>query len=164
LRLTLLRSPVSPDPDADRGPEHFSFALYPHDGDWKSALTVRHGYDYNYKLRSMQVRAHAGALPAEHSFISVKGDNVVFTAVKKAEDTNALIVRFYEWAGKDGDVQITVPRGATSATFTNLMEKPEGAALPLSDSSRITVPVHPYSIDTAEFAYPHSEPATQAMQ
>jgi alpha-mannosidase len=164
LRLTLLRSPVSPDPEADRGPEHFSFALYPHAGDWKNALTVRQGYDYNYKLRAMQVRAHAGVLPAEHSFISIKGDNVVLTAVKKAEDANELVVRFYEWAGKDGEVELTVPKGATSATFTNLMEKPEGGPLPLADSSQMTVPVHPYSIETVEFAYPHSEPTTQAMQ
>ena len=163
LRLTLLRSPVSPDPNADRGHQRFSFALYPHAGDWKTALTVRHGWNYNYRLRAMQVRAHAGVLPPERSFISVKGDNVVLTAVKKAEDADALILRFYEWAGKDGEVQLTVPKGATSATFTNLMEKPEGAPLPLTDSDQVTVPVRPYSIETVEFAYPHRQPM-QSMQ
>src|ERR1022692_432440 len=34
LRLTLLRSPVWPDPEADRGHHHFAYALYPHAGDW----------------------------------------------------------------------------------------------------------------------------------
>ena len=57
-----------------------------------------------------------------------------------------------------------MPEGATSATLTNLMEKPEGAALPLADSERVTVPVHPYSIETVEFGYPHEQQATQAMQ
>jgi len=157
LRLTVLRSPTDPDPVADRGHQHFGYVLYPHAGDWKSAMTVRHGFDYNYKLHAAQVASHAGTMPLEHSFISVKGDNVVLTAVKKAEDTDALILRFYEWAGKSGDVQLTVPKGATAATFTNLMEKPEGAALNLVDSSQVTVPVTPYSIETVQFAYPHDQ-------
>ena len=58
LRLTLLRSPVEPDPNADRGHHHFTYSLYPHGGDWKTALTVRHGYEYNYRLRAMQVEPH----------------------------------------------------------------------------------------------------------
>ncbi|EQD59150.1 protein containing Glycosyl hydrolases 38, partial [mine drainage metagenome] len=107
-----MRSPVSPDPNADRGHHHFSYALYPHAGDWKTALTVRRGYDYNYKLQAMQVEAHSGTLPLERSFITVKGNNVVLTAVKKAEDADGLILRFYEWAGQDGKVQIEAPKGA----------------------------------------------------
>ncbi len=155
LRLTLLRSPVSPDPNADRGHNHFSYALYPHAGDWKTALTVRHGYDYNYKLQAIQVEAHSGTLPPEHSFITVKGKNVVLTAVKKAEDANGLILRFYEWAGQSGNVLIQVPKGAVSATLTNLMEKPEGAALEMTNSNQVTVPVHPYAIVTIRIDYPH---------
>ena len=61
LRLSLLRSPTWPDPEADRGHHHFTYALYPHGGDWKQALTVRHGYEYNYKLAAMQVEAHTGS-------------------------------------------------------------------------------------------------------
>jgi alpha-mannosidase len=157
LRLTLLRSPTDPDPVADRGHQHFSYALYPHAGDWKSAMTVRHGFEYNYKLHAAQVASHAGTMPLSHSFISVKNDDVVLTAVKKAEDTDALILRFYEWAGKSGDVQLTVPKGATAATFTNLMEKPEGAALNVVDSDHVTVPVTPFSIETVQFTYPHDQ-------
>src|SRR6202453_2691292 len=72
LRLSLLRSPTWPDPDADREHHHFTYALYPHGGDWKQALTVRHGYDYNYPLRALQVEAHTGALPAEYAYVTVK--------------------------------------------------------------------------------------------
>ena len=157
LRLTFLRSPVSPDPDADRGHQHFSFALYPHAGDWKSALTVRHGYDYNYKLWAMQVEPHTGSLPLEHSFIALDDSNVVLSAVKKAEDANGLILHFYDWAGKDSDVRLHVPPGATSATLTNLMEKPEGAPLPISASGEITIPIHPYDIMSVRVNYPHGQ-------
>ena len=156
LRLTLLRSPTDPDPNADRGEQHFSYALYPHAGDWRTAMTVRHGYAFNYKLHASQVDSHTGTMPLEHSFFSVSGDDsVILTAIKKAEDTNGLILRFYEWAGKDGKVSLTFPKGATSATATNLMEKPEGSPLQLVDSDQVTVPVGHYSINTVEVAYPH---------
>ncbi|HEY0795905.1 MAG TPA: glycoside hydrolase family 38 C-terminal domain-containing protein, partial [Acidisarcina sp.] len=91
LRLSLLRSPTWPDPDADRGHHHFSYALYPHAGSWKEALTERAGYEFNYKLAAMQVMAHEGEMPSEHSFVSVAQDNVAMTAVKKAEDNDGLI-------------------------------------------------------------------------
>ncbi|HEY9661205.1 MAG TPA: glycoside hydrolase family 38 C-terminal domain-containing protein, partial [Allocoleopsis sp.] len=46
LRLTLLRSSVWPDPGADRGKRHtFTYALYPHQGNWQAAQTVRRGYE-----------------------------------------------------------------------------------------------------------------------
>ena len=160
LRLTLLRSPLSPDPNADRGHQHFSFTLYPHAGDWKAAMTVRHGYEYNYGLKAMQVQPHSGTLPLEHSFVTVQGDNVILTATKKAEDADALIIRFYEWAGKDGEVKLTLPKGVTAATMTNLMEKPEGTPLQVVDSDQVTVPVHPYSIETVQLSY---SPATGAV-
>src|SRR5215472_11466778 len=140
LRLSLLRSPVSPDPEADRGHQHFSYALYPHAGTWKQALTVRHGYEYNYTLSALQVQPHTGGLPAAYAYVTAKPENVVLTALKKAEDENALILRFYEWAGKSSDIQIHVPKGATGATLTNLMEKPERIALQVSNDT-VTAPI-----------------------
>jgi alpha-mannosidase len=78
----------------------------------------------------------------------------VLTAVKKAEDSNALIIRFYEWAGRDGEVQIQIPRGATSARLVNLLEQPEGAPLSIKGGDIVVVPAHPYEIVTVEVDYP----------
>ncbi|HEX7000547.1 MAG TPA: alpha-mannosidase, partial [Trueperaceae bacterium] len=47
MRLTLLRSPVRPDPDADRGRHEFVYALLPHAGDWRAGDVVRHALDLN---------------------------------------------------------------------------------------------------------------------
>ncbi len=157
LRLTLLRSPTWPDPEADQGPHHFHYALYPHAGTWKDALTVRHGWDYNYPLKAMVATAHAGSLPAEHSFASVSPDDVVLTAVKKAEDAKGLIFRVYEWAGKNATCEFHVPAGATGATVTNLMETPEGSPLTVSDNV-VKVPIHPYEILTIRVDYPSGGP------
>jgi alpha-mannosidase len=153
LRLTLLRAPTWPDPDADQGHHHFEYALYPHAGTWKEALTVRHGWEYDYPLQAVVTTAHAGSLPPSHSFASVTPDNVVLTAVKKAEDANGLIFRVYEWAGKDATAEFHVPPGATSATVTNLMETPEGDPLPITGDV-VKVPIHPYEILTIRVDYP----------
>ena len=158
LRLSLLRSPIAPDPEADQGHHHFHYALYPHAGTWKDALTVRHGYEYNYPLTAVVTTAHAGSLPAEHSFASVGPENVVLTAVKKAEDqnglgVNGLIMRAYEWAGKESMAEFHVPAGASGATVTNMMELPEGGALTIAGDV-VKVPIHPYEILTIRVDYP----------
>jgi alpha-mannosidase len=162
LRLTLLRSPKWPDAEADMGHHHFHYALYPHAGTWKDALTVRHGYEYNYPLTAVVTTAHPGSLPSSHSFASVAPENVVLTAVKKAEDqnglgVNGLILRVYEWAGKETTAEFHVPPGATGATVTNLMETPEGAPLPMTGDV-VKAPIHPYEILTIRVDYPNAGP------
>ena len=156
LRITLLRSPTWPDPDADQGPQHFTYQLYPHTGSWKQAETVRRGYELNTPLTAQQVFPHTGTLPPTHSFASVENKNVTLTAIKKAEDSDALVFRMYEWAGTASEVKLHVPPGAQYAVESNLMEKPEGPHLPLS-SDTVTVPMKPYEILTVQVFYPHSE-------
>jgi alpha-mannosidase len=151
LRLSLLRSPEYPDPHADEGHHEFTYSLYPHRGGWKDALTIRRGYELNYKLIALPTATHEGKLPAEHSFVQTKSENVIVTAVKKAEDDNALIVRFFEWAGKQGDVSIELPTGAASASETDLMEKPLGN---LSVSNGVlNVPTKPFEIKTVKVQF-----------
>jgi alpha-mannosidase len=152
LRLSLLRSPTWPDPEADRGHHEFAYSLYPHAGDWKQALTVRRGYEFNYPLQAFQVEAHDGDLAPQHSFLGVRGEHVVLTALKKAEDGDALLLRFYEWAGKTSEVQITLPDGASSASITNLMEKPGGYTLPISNH-QVTLTAHPFEIVSMRVAF-----------
>jgi alpha-mannosidase len=83
----------------------------------------------------------------------VKPENVVLTALKKAEDADGLIFRMYEWAGENREVEIHLPSGATGATVTNLMEKPEGVPLTIADDT-VRVPIHPYEILTVCVEYP----------
>ena len=154
LRLSLLRSPEWPDPHADEGHHEFTYSLYPHAGSWREALTVRQGYELNYELLAVPTEKHQGALPGEHAFVEVKAENVVLTAFKKAEDDDALIVRFYEWAGKETEVKIQLPPGAESAQDADLMERPIGALA--VHAGEVTVNTKPYEIKTVKvrFALP----------
>ncbi len=153
LRLSLLRGPTWPDPNADQGHHEFTYSLYPHARTWREAMTVRQGYDLNYPLLAVTTTQHPGTLPAEDSFFATKEDNVVITAVKEAADGSGMIVRFYEWAGKKGDIHLTLPRKATAAWQTNLMEKPENTLSLASAGASVTVPTGAYEIKTVKIQF-----------
>jgi alpha-mannosidase len=154
LRLTLLRSPTWPDEKADIGHQHFVYSVYPHAGSWQKAQTVQRGYELNTPLTSSQTFSHTGSLPSTHSFISVAEPNVVLAAVKKAEDTNALIFRVYEATGQGTDVHLHIPAGATGVKEVNLMEAPiaDAAAVKMSGDT-VTLPIKPWEIRTLEVTY-----------
>jgi alpha-mannosidase len=151
LRLSLLRSPEWPDPHADEGHHEFTYSLYPHAGKWQDALTVRRGYELNYKLLAMPSQKHEGTFPSQHSFLQVEPDYVVLTAIKRSEDDNCLVLRFYEWAGREADVKLRLPVGAQAASETDLMEKPI-ADLAVRDDA-ITVHTKPYEIKTLKVRF-----------
>jgi alpha-mannosidase len=151
LRLSLLRSPEWPDPHADEGHHAFTYSLYPHGGTWRDAQTVRRGYELNYQVFSKQAEKHEGTFASEHSFLQVQPENVVLTAVKKAEDDDTLILRFYEWAGKETDVKLQLPTGAQTASETDLMERVTGT-LSIQDGA-ITIHTKPYEIKTVKVQF-----------
>ena len=156
IRLSLLRSPQMPAPDnriADQGLHEFTYSLYPHSGDWKSANTMRQGYELNYPLIVSVTQAHPGAWPARQSLARIDAGNVALTVMKKAEDSDAVIFRFYEFQGKSTDVRLALPRKAASAVEADLMEKP-GKPLTLATSGReVTVPTGPYEIKTVAVTF-----------
>ncbi len=151
LRLSLLRSPEWPDPHADEGHHEFAYSLYPHSGTWRDAQTVRRGYELNYKLLAVPSQKHEGILPSDHSFVQVESENVVLTAMKRSEDDDSLILRFYEWAGKEADVKLQLPRGAQSVSETDLMERPM-ADLAVHGNA-VTVHTKPYEIKTVKVQF-----------
>jgi alpha-mannosidase len=151
LRLSLLRSPEWPDPHADEGHHAFTYSLYPHGGTWRDARTVRRGYELNYRLFSMQTERHEGTLAPERSFLQVQPENVVMTAVKKAEDDGTLILRFYECAGKETEVRLQLPGGAHSASETDLLERVT-VSLPIQNGA-VTVHTKAYEIKTVKVQF-----------
>ncbi len=167
LRLSLLRAPLYPDPSSDRGRQQFSYSLYPHADSWKQADTVLRAYEFNYKLLAFQVESHQGSLPATHSLVQVNPHNLVLTAMKKSEDGDSLILRFYEWAGKATHAEIKVPTGASEAVQTNLLEHDikEADAQASIRGDQVELAVEPFSINTVRIGYPtHGDGFWQARR
>lgn len=152
LRLSLLRSSTYPDPTMDKGRQQFMYALYPHAGSWQQAMTPRRAYELNYGLSATQVQAHTGALHAAHSFLTVEGDNVLLTAVKKAEDSDSLILRLFEWQGTASPVRITLPGSPKSVEEVGMMETDVTAPQELVGSV-VSTTAKPYEIKTLRVEY-----------
>jgi len=73
-----------------------------------------------------------------------------------AFDWNVLMIaRFF--GDIDGEVSLTFPKGATSATAASLMEKSEGDPLQLVDSDSVTASVGRYSLNAVEVMLPHQQ-------
>lgn len=146
LRLSLLRSPAWPDPHADEGQHDFTYSLYPHGGNWQQAQTIRRGYELNYRFMAFDTENHEGTLPVEDSFLQVQPDNVIVTAMKKSEDGDSMIVRFYDWAGKTTNVNLTLPARIEKAEDADLMER--SSANLTSSGNSVSVSTGPFEIKT----------------
>lgn len=76
-----------------------------------------------------------------------------FKAIKKAEDDNSLIFRFYEFEGGDSQVRLVFPEMALSAVETNLMEKEERPVELAKSGREITMPIGHHEIKSLKVAF-----------
>ncbi len=144
LRLTLLRSPSWPDPEADRGIHQFTYALYPHSGSWQSGGTVRRGYELNLPLQVLlpaRVRANPTSLPPIGQFLDFQAENLILMALKPSEDVSKeWIVRCYECHGESAEVSLRSDLDVAIAHSVDLLERPISSCEPLSDGQPLRIP------------------------
>lgn len=150
MRISLLRSPTAPDPHADEGEHDFTYSLYPHAGDWRFAQTTRHAYQLNCPLIAELTEPHEGTLPRSYSFAKIDQENVIIDAIKKAEDSNAMIIRVYEAYGQRGDVTLKVGFDPTTVTEVDLMEENDESLE--FEGNKICFKISPYEIKTFKIA------------
>ncbi|NJM07695.1 alpha-mannosidase, partial [Candidatus Gracilibacteria bacterium] len=149
LGLSLLKSAVFPDQEADRGGHRFTYSLYPHAGDWRTAQVVRRAYELNAPLYIATVpETSAPALqhPHSYSFLTTPSAHVVVETVKVANDGDGLIVRLYEAHNQRGPVTLHFTRAVQSAEETDMLERPRGSVTVAGDS--ITFNVRPFEVKT----------------
>ncbi|MBD0346111.1 MAG: alpha-mannosidase, partial [Coleofasciculus sp. Co-bin14] len=151
LRLTLLRSPSWPDPEADRGIHHFTYALYPHTGSWQSAATVRQGYELNLPLQVLLYTPSeyptSTKLPAISRLLDLQAENLVLIAFKQSEDTpKQWILRCYECHGESAELSLESELGLSIAHPVDLLEQPIETSELIRDGRTFRVP--PWKIAT----------------
>ncbi len=120
-RISLLRSPTSPDPEADQGEHRFAYSLLPHAGGWDET-TVAAAYALNDPIivsAGPRERGEATAAP----LVVLDRPNIVVETIKQAEDGNGIIVRMYECQRRRGPVTLTTGFRLQRAWRTNLLEE-----------------------------------------
>lgn len=119
---TLQRSggagPGQPTPDAQcLGPNRVAYAIVPHASDWLTAEAYRTASGYLHPLYGTVTDHHAGSRPGTQGLIHLTaGHTFEFSACKKADHTDSLILRFWNVAGRPTATRLsaTVPLGAAS--------------------------------------------------
>lgn len=156
LRLTLLKAPLWPDPQADRGRHQFTYGLYPHAGDWRTGKTPNHAIAFNTPLQSVVINPSdpitsvgmENVVPSQQSFLDVGTDRVQVTAFKLAEDTrDRYILRCWDLYGEGSKLQVTTPWGTPTLESVNLLEDPL--------ASNTIEEVTPWQIVTGQFSWEH---------
>ncbi len=146
MRLSLLKSPIWPNPDADREHHEFVYSLYPHGGSWREGNTMQMSYRLNCAMFAMNESAHGGTLPEHMGYVKTDRSNVIIDTVKKAEDGQEIIVRLYESHNRRTSATLSFFGTIGCAAETDLNEK-EITVIETKDN-RLTFEIYPHEIKT----------------
>jgi alpha-mannosidase len=134
IRLTLIRTPGTRGGYRDQGTQdighhEFIFGIAGHSGDWREAGSDWQGQRLNDPLIAFQTSRHAGTLGREFSLLKVSNSRVRLLALKKAEQSDEIIVRLVELDGKpQAGVKVSFSAPIVSAREVNGQEQPVGSA------------------------------------
>ncbi|MBQ4550070.1 MAG: alpha-mannosidase [Oscillospiraceae bacterium] len=142
IGLTLLKSGVEPNPNADVELHEFTYSLLPHAETWQEAGTVQEAYKLNLPAYAVS----GGETGKQISFASVNRRNVILETVKAAEQGEGTVLRLYECENARTKVTVKLPEGTKEAYLTNLLEEVE-AELAVVDGT-VTFTIKPFEIVT----------------
>ena len=112
------------------GENRFSYAIYSHAGAWNGSGVQLEAEAFNQPMNAFRAVPHGGPLGGHYSFGGLNTDQVLVRAVKQAERSDEIIVRFNEGAGKaQSGVRFTLGEGIVSAREVYASEEAIGPAV-----------------------------------
>ena len=145
IGLSLLRCPTYPDPDCDKGEHRFTYSLYPHAGAVRNSEVYKQAYLLNNPFVAVIANGN-GKLPERYSFASADKQNVIIDTIKRAEDSEDIIVRLFESENKTTDVTVKFALNCKKVSLCDLMEN-ELKDIPVNNGT-ISIRVKPFEIIT----------------
>jgi len=127
LGLSLMRSPIYPDPLADEGEQRFVYSLMPHAGDWSAGRVREEAEDLNQPLLAVEAGGLAEGTIAP---MTIFGIPAAISGLKPAEDGDGLVFRVYEPRGARGEFGFTLPSGWANAGAVTLLEESQERVAP----------------------------------
>jgi len=136
-----------------KGTHAYRMSLLPHENDWHTRY--REAIGFNYPLLvfvGSPTGTTAVEKPTSASFFQLAPGNLVLTALKKSEDDDQLVIRFYEAEGFECQAQLRFPKRATQARRANLIEDDE-ESLPIDADGSLNFRVKPWEIVTLKVGF-----------
>lgn len=138
-----------------QGTRTFHYALWPHGGDWRDEEIPKRAWEFNSPLMPIDGRK----LEQPLSILSTS-PNVIVEALRRIGPD--IEVRLVEWAGREGNVEVTLKLPHHDARLTNLMgEKPEPLTL---KAGAYRFPVRPQQVITLRFRTDSEVPQPAAIR
>jgi alpha-mannosidase len=159
LRLTLIRASIDPDPVPNPGHHHWRYEILPHGPDMNPAAITKRATEFNIPFFTATVPYDArGDAPLEYSALRLDApnrDSVIATGLKRSEDGNDVVVRFFEAAGLPvSRGLINVTDGLQRGQWVNFVEDPFNVSGSSNVSSpgpgRLSFDMRPFEIRTAK--------------
>ena len=146
MRLSLLRSPIAPDPKADRGVHYFTYSILPFAGSFGGSGVVRSAYELNSPATAVFA---AGA--TERSFCEVNEEAVIVECVKLPESAagspaGEFVLRLYESLGGRKRTTLRFSKELLAAAETDMLED-NPQSLPIS-GKELELEFRPFEIKT----------------
>ena len=106
------------------GKHVFRYALYPHVGDWEQGEIFHQVSEHNRPMNILQVAKNRGTWPRQRSFLHLQPEVLQITAIKKAEEGEALIIRFYNPTDRKIVGRLVLEGTVAQVRYLTLEEKP----------------------------------------
>ena len=154
MRLSLLRSPCAPDPDADRGIHTFTYSILPFKSHFNDSPVIRSAYELNSPADAVfGCPASPESPPGKsvcptHSLCTVDGNAVIIECIKIPENNTegGLILRLYESLGGKCRTTLRFSRAIHCAAETDMLED-NPRLLPVQGKN-INLEFRPFEIKT----------------
>ncbi len=140
IRLTLLRAPMAPAMDADRGTHEFTYAFYPFTGPFRESDTVREAVELN------EPPVLAPLTASQRPILVPRERNILVDTVKPSDTRpHALLARVYEAMGAETEAVFDADAGISEIRETDMLEE-NPADLPFDGTLRLRF--KPFEIKT----------------
>jgi len=121
------------------GTHRLGFGLMGHTNDWRSGGSAWAAARFNQPLQAFQTTMHEGPLGTSFEFLSCNNPNVMVKAIKKAEDSNEIIVRLQELTGQTQAVQLSFAAPITAARQVTGAEDPINPLSPVGGNLTVSL-------------------------
>ncbi|WP_413355188.1 alpha-mannosidase [Microbacterium sp. 1P06AB] len=143
-RVTLVRAPLFPDPEADQGAHEFRVSLLP-----SATVADAIGEGLRLNLPPVAVRGADEVAP----LLTLDDPGVVVEAVKLADDGSGdVIVRLYEGLGSSRTARVTAGFAVTAVTQTDLLEREIESTALRETTGTVRLDLSPFQLVTLRLA------------
>jgi alpha-mannosidase len=150
MRLSLLRAPMAPDPEADQGEHRFTYGILPFAGSFENSQVVRSAYELNIAPEVEWAPSAVTGKDRRESLCSVEGLSVIIESVKAPEtagEEKTLVLRLYESLGGRTKTTLGFNRGLRAVYETDMLEE-NRRCLSFTGGNTLSLEFKPFEIKT----------------